>query len=90
MMLAITKDGRLMLSLGSNMGAVQLMQYIKPANHWWSSRAPVDSVWYSIIGNAQRNDFRLLSFNQEELSVEETKLESVSYTHLTLPTIYTV
>jgi len=75
MMLAITNDSRLMLSFGSKHGAIQLMEYIKPANHWWSSREAIDSVWYSIIGNLQKNDFRLLHFNQDDLSVEETPLQ---------------
>ena len=75
LMLAITRDARLMLSSGSHRGGVQLMQHIKPADHWWSSRTPVESVWYSIIGNAQTNDFRLLSFNEKDMSVEQTVLE---------------
>ena len=78
MMLAITNDSRLMLSFGSDTGAVQLLPNIKQGTHWWSSRAPIDSVWFSIIGTIQskeKHQFRLLCFHQEDWSIEEIGLE---------------
>ena len=77
-MLAISRDSRLMLSDGSKKGALQLLPTIKQATHRWSSREPINSVWFSIVGsvgNNKRGQFRLLSFNQDEMSVKETDLE---------------
>ena len=78
MILAITNDSRLMLSSGSESGAIQLLQNLKQGTHWWSSQEPVDSVWFSIVGQIQSIDkyrFRLLCFNQTDLQVEEIGLE---------------
>ena len=75
MMMAISRDSRLMLSTGAKNGGFQLLSRVKQGKHWWSCREPIDSVWFSIIGAIQNNEFRLLCFKQEDWSVEEIKLE---------------
>ena len=77
MMLAISNDSRLMLSTGSKNGGFQLLPKVKRATYWWFSREPIDSIWFSIVGTGQTKkdrQFRLLAFNQEDLSVEEIEL----------------
>jgi len=77
-MMGIARDSRLMLSVGSSTGAIQLLPYVKKGAHWWSSREPVNSVWFSIIGTIQNKKtlpFQLLSFNQKDRSVEVLDLE---------------
>jgi len=75
MVMAITRDARLMLSTDSQRGAIQLLPHIKRGKHWWSSREAIASNWYSIVGNSQTNQFQLIRFHEQDFTVELTTLQ---------------
>ena len=75
MVMAITRDARLMLSSDYKIGAMQLLPRINRGKHWWSSREAINSYWYSIVGNSQTNEFQLIRLHEKDLTVEVTTLQ---------------